>query len=485
MIVSQVMMAGLLVQWLRTQWQDEKESFQKEINQQFKECVNQVIDSMLIKHLIVPVLNDSSVNEDHIFFKFNKRIHPGDKKLNQRVTAIYNNNGGNNQAVLTISMPDSGKAAQKEDITFSSYDSAEKKILLRSVKLIIRQTEDSTGKWSQFNHLISTVPDTSLLKKLFENKLGRNGDKYDIRWISDSFRNRSDNKGSVLYLRNDLFEMPFYAEVMHFNKFIVKGIFAQILFALVLILFTGAAFFFTYRSLIKQEALNKIRNDFISNISHELKTPVSTVSVALEALKNFDRMKDTVKSDEYLDIAFNEMKRLDQLISQVLNTSILEDQNQFLNPEETDLVSLINDILRSMQVRFSQAGAKVEFNPEPEVSLLNLDKLHIQGVLINLLDNSLKYCTINPTIKITVEEKPLTVLLTIRDNGPGIPEEYISRVFEKFFRVPKGDVHNVKGYGLGLSYAKLVMKHHSGKIIVNNNKEGGCEFTLTFPVLHR
>jgi signal transduction histidine kinase len=267
---------------------------------------------------------------------------------------------------------------------------------------------------------------------------------------------------------------------MHYQGVILKSILAQIMFALVLLISTGAAFFFTYRNLRKQEALNTLRNDFINNISHELKTPVSTVSVALEALKTFDRKNDPSKSDEYLDIAFSEMKRLDQLISQILNTSILEDNAGYLKPEEADLISLTKDVLNSMQVRFDQKKAKIEFIASADKIILKLDKLHIQGVLINILDNSLKYCRDNPEIRVTLEQGKSSEYLRISDNGPGIPKEYLSKVFDKFFRVPKGDIHNIKGYGLGLSFADLVMKNHSGSISVMNKKEGGCEFTLIF-----
>jgi signal transduction histidine kinase len=353
-------------------------------------------------------------------------------------------------------------------------------MLLRSVKLIIKQTGDSAGKLNRLNHIIAGIPDTSLLKKLFEGKLRGEGKRFDIEWISSHVKNNSDLGGPVMYFKTDFFEKPLGVKILHYHKIILGRISPQILFALVLLLSTAAAFYFTYKSLKKQETLNSLRNDFISNISHELKTPVSTVSVALEALRNFDRKLDPAKSREYLDIAFNEMKRLDKLISQVLNTSILEDHGEYLNPEETDIVDLTREVLDSMQARFVSKGAKTDFLSDQEPIYLKLDRLHIHGVLINLLDNCLKYCQEDPVINIAIRSDQSSVILTIGDNGPGIPKEYISRVFDKFFRVPKGDIHNIKGYGLGLSFAELVMKHHSGSISVRNKEEGGCEFSLTF-----
>lgn len=480
MIISQIMLTGLVVQWLRSQWKTEKEVFQKDINLKFIATVDQVMDSMLVKHLITPVLRDSSINEDH-FLRFAQKVPPGGPTDEHRITAYINDTTGPKQTMVTISMPDSGNSIGKQDVAFSTYDSNEKKLLLRSVKLIIRHTGgDSIGKWRQFNHLIATEPDTILLKKLFENKLGKTA-KFNIIWISDSVKTKSDIRSPVMFFKSNLFEKPMHVEITHYQGDILKNITAEILFALSLLLITASAFFFTYRSLKKQETLNILRNDFVSNISHELKTPVATVSVALDALKNFDRINDRAKSDEYLNIAFNEMKRLDQLISQVLNTSVLEEKAEFLKLESVDIVILIRDVLNSMTLRFEEKDAKVQFNTGLQSCFLDLDKLHIYGVLINLLDNSLKYSDGKPYINIALEQQPSSVVVSISDNGPGIPKEYLSRVFDKFFRVPKGDIHDIKGYGLGLSFAKLVMEQHSGSVSVRNKKTGGCEFTLTFP----
>jgi signal transduction histidine kinase len=483
MIVSQVMLTGLVFQWLMSQWQDKKESFEKEINAEFRESVNQVLDSMLVKHLIVPVLNDSvSFPENRIF---SRRSEDSNNKKGQHLTAFYNSTGGDKKTIVTISLGDSTKRLPDANIAFGTYDSTEKKMLLRSVRLIIKQTGDTTQERSHFNHLVSAVPDTILLKSIVDNKFRKPGYKLNIRWFSDSISEKTQKNSSSLYFESYLLDKPFGAEINHFHNILIKEILPQILFAFILLLFTGTAFIFTWISLRKMEKLNTLRNDFISNISHELKTPVSTVSVALEALKNFDRIKDPAKSHEYLDIAGKEMKRLDLLITQVLDTSSLEGHNQFLKTEGTDIVSLTREVINSMEARFLLQNAKIKFETNVISCILDLDRLHIQGVIINLLDNSLKYGIENPEILISIDETANSVLLGISDNGPGIPEEFISKVFEKFFRVPKGDLHNVKGYGLGLSFADLVMKLHGGTISVRNLNETGCEFTLNFPKIKR
>jgi two-component system phosphate regulon sensor histidine kinase PhoR len=160
---------------------------------------------------------------------------------------------------------------------------------------------------------------------------------------------------------------------------------------------------------------------------------------------------------------------------------MLEEHNQYLKPEKVNINLLVKEVISSMQQRFENAGASVLFKPEIDPLILDADKLHIQGVIINLLDNSLKYSGENPMIKITIAKGSSSVILKIADNGKGIPKEYHTRVFDKFFRVPMGNIHDIKGYGLGLSYAKLVMEQHSGTISVRNLNESGCEFILIFP----
>lgn len=484
MIISQVMLTGLLIQWLRSQWADEKELLQGELDRQFRESVDQVIDSMLVKHIIVPVLDDSSGAGDHLI-RFRKNIAGGSQTEGRHVTAIVKDTGSSDKAFITVAVPGPGPGpankSNGDQLYLNLYDSAEKNILLRSVKLIINTTGDSTGKSRPFRHIINQVPDTVLLKELFENRVANSGTKLTIHWNSDTSAASPGSEKQIMIFRGNFFERPFNAEIMNFGKIIFKGVLPQMLFAFVLLIVTAAAFFFTWRSLKRMEVMNNLRNDFVNNISHELKTPVSTVTIALEALQTYDRLKDPVKAEEYLSIALKEIRRLALLISQVLDVSLFGEQKDFLNPEPADLDEIIAETLVTIRGRLEQCGAEVIFENSGGPSIINLDRLHVQGVILNLLDNSLKYAQVHPVIRITTAKTAGFIVVSIKDNGPGIPQEYIGRIFERFFRIPAGNRHNVKGYGLGLSYAELVMKQHSGSISVRNNSEGGCEFILSFP----
>ena len=303
-----------------------------------------------------------------------------------------------------------------------------------------------------------------------------------MEWISnkgDSINIFTDKKG--ILLPSNLFEISYVAKINQYQSYLLLAVVPQLLFALLLLLITTAAFRISYIFIKKQQKLITIKNEFISNITHELKTPVSTVKVALEALMDFDMKKDPKVVNDYLEMSLLEMNRLDLLISKVLNNSVLENGKHMFSPEETSLKNLIEEAIQSMQYRLSKNEANIQFNCGQEDINANLDKIHIQGVLINLIDNSLKYAGENPQISIKLFNAGNDHIIEIKDNGPGIPEEYLDKVFEKFFRVPTGDKHNVKGYGLGLNYAKLVIKHHQGSIKVKNLSEGGCLFILRIP----
>jgi signal transduction histidine kinase len=271
-------------------------------------------------------------------------------------------------------------------------------------------------------------------------------------------------------------------EVKQTFPYLIRRIGTQVLFALILLLLTGSAFFFTNRSLKRQVIMNGLRNDFVSNITHELKTPVSTVKVALEALKTFDKVNNPAITMEYLDMAGQEMNRLDQLINKVLDQSMIGEQKEIIQPRLADLKELTRQALFTLQPRLTDRNASVRIEEAGGMAEVMVDPLHYQGIIINLIDNSLKYGVDIPEIAIRLWQEKGSARVEVSDNGPGIPPEYLGRVFDKFFRVPAGNTHNIKGYGLGLSFAALVMKQHGGSISVRNLESGGCAFTLRFPV---
>jgi two-component system phosphate regulon sensor histidine kinase PhoR len=266
------------------------------------------------------------------------------------------------------------------------------------------------------------------------------------------------------------------------NPVVLQKMWPQLLFSVMLVGLTALSFMLLLRSLIQQRKLAKIKNDFISNITHELKTPIATVSVAIEALRNFDALHDPERTKEYLAISSNELQRLSFLVDKVLKLSMFEKHQVELKEEPVDLAVLVKEVVGSMKLQFEKYRAQVNVQLQGYQYGITADRLHITSVLFNLLDNALKYSKENPSIRIDLKDETEQIFLLVTDNGIGIPPEYHKKIFDKFFRVPSGDnTHNVKGYGLGLSYVSYVIQRHYGSIEVESQPGIGSRFIIKLP----
>lgn len=269
--------------------------------------------------------------------------------------------------------------------------------------------------------------------------------------------------------------------VTGYQPYLLKKIIPQILFSLVLFCSIVAAFLSIYQNLRRQQRLTALKNDFISNITHELKTPITTVGVAIEALSNFNALKNPERTQEYLQISKHELHRLSILVDKVLKMSLFEQKEPELKLEPLNLKNLIQDILASFQLQFDRKAAQVNFNTSGSDFNLTADKTHLTSVVYNLVDNALKYSQQSPQIQIQLIAQNEALQMSVQDNGIGIEADYLNKIFDKFFRVPTGNSHNVKGHGLGLSYVASVVNQHNGKIEVQSTLGEGSNFTLYFP----
>lgn len=262
---------------------------------------------------------------------------------------------------------------------------------------------------------------------------------------------------------------------------ILKKISMQLVLSALLIALTTISFVFIYRNLVAQRRLTSIKNEFIGNITHELKTPIATVSVAIEAMKNFNALQSPERTKEYLGIAGQELNRLSLLVDKVLRLSMFEKQQVELKYEWFNVKELVQEVMDSMQLQFQKFGATVKLESEGNDFTMMADRMHITSVVYNLLDNALKYSKDNPEIEVYITGKEQEMVLLFKDNGIGIPASYKDKIFDKFFRVPNGDKHNVKGYGLGLSYVAHIIEEHKGTIAVESEEGKGTTFIIKLP----
>ncbi|SFQ02038.1 sensor histidine kinase [Hymenobacter arizonensis] len=249
--------------------------------------------------------------------------------------------------------------------------------------------------------------------------------------------------------------------------------------SVLLLALTTGCFWLMLSTILKQKKLSDVKNDFINNMTHELKTPLATVSAAVEALQNFGALNDPVKTQTYLSISRTELQRLSDLVEKVLNIAVDERQQLELTPESVRPAELVAEIVARHQL---QASKPVKFDIEvgPAASVL-FDRLHMGNVINNLIDNAIKYSREAVTITIRGRQEATGWHLSVADDGPGIEPGYQEAIFDRFFRVPTGNLHNVKGFGLGLYYVRQVVERHGGHIDVRSGLGRGSEFSLWIP----
>ena len=202
--------------------------------------------------------------------------------------------------------------------------------------------------------------------------------------------------------------------------------------------------------------------------------------MAIEALKNFNAIQDQKRTSEYLDISQNELQRLGLLVDKVLKLSMFENRQMVVTPELLNLGDVVNEVINSLRLQAEKQHADIEVNLAGNLNTRG-DRMHLQSVVFNLLDNALKYSRDNVKISVDLKEDGDNLLLRVSDNGIGIPPHYQKKIFDKFFRVPAGDTHNAKGHGLGLSYVSQVIRQHNGSILVESNEGEGSIFTVSLP----
>jgi two-component system phosphate regulon sensor histidine kinase PhoR len=234
--------------------------------------------------------------------------------------------------------------------------------------------------------------------------------------------------------------------------------------------------------MMKQKKISEVKTDFINNMSHEFKTPLATISVATDALSNDKISTNSEKVKYYSGLIKQENLRMKKQVENVLNMSKLERNEVKLFLKETNVRELIKDITRSFRLIVEERKGILieEFNADKY--LVNIDEFHLSNALINLLDNANKYSPNTPEIKISTRNEGSWYVIEISDKGMGMEQHNRTKIFEKFFREETGNIHNVKGQGLGLSYVKKIIELHHGQVIVESEKDKGSTFTLKLPM---
>jgi len=439
MAVTQLLLTAFVAYWLRTQYQSSREMLEKELSGYYVNTYDELIDTLLFKSYVNPALKG-------------KRI-------------------------ITVNLrPDQDSTFTDNDSIFAIRKTED--IILRSVRLIVSQSEDSSGAIKSHIATDALNIDSAAFDRRFQGKLNDAGMRFGFSWNTADSCSVSGEAGKTIIMKPLPGSRLPDGSVSGYSGYLMLTILPQMIFGLLLVLLSAMAFLLAYRSLRDHAVLNNLRNEFIGNMTHELKTPVATLRVALEALGRYNLRNEPIVLDEYLRLASHETARLEELINRVLDHSLLESNSQMANMSEIDINALVSEAVDLMKIRLTEGS--VTFTRTPEEVMVICDRLYLKSVVLNLIDNSLKYCDKVPEVKVSITKEGKHAEIEVSDNGPGIPEEYHDRIFEKFFRLPSGNIHNVKGYGLGLSFASLVVKLHGGTIRIKNHAQG-CSFVIKLP----
>ena len=254
-------------------------------------------------------------------------------------------------------------------------------------------------------------------------------------------------------------------------------------FSSVVLLLVIVFFAYTLFVILKQKRLSEIQKDFINNMTHEFKTPIATIAVSTEVLKDPEIVHQPERLFNYMTIIEKENTRLKQQVERVLQMARLDKEDIGLKKENLSIHNIIQESLRHTSVSLQEKKGSVGLELSAEEAEIEGDKLHLTNVFNNLFDNAIKYCKTNPSLVVRTINENGGIAVEVEDNGIGIALENQKRVFQKFYRVPTGNLHDVKGFGLGLSYVKTVVDAHRGKISLRSELGKGSIFRIYFPVL--
>ncbi|MAX82450.1 MAG: hypothetical protein CL843_20010 [Crocinitomicaceae bacterium] len=294
----------------------------------------------------------------------------------------------------------------------------------------------------------------------------------------------SGKTSQVRLFPNDVVQDPYFLRITFPRQttFLLKNIWLVLTTSALLIISLGLIFYYSVNTIIYQKKSSEIKNDFINNMTHELKTPISTISLACEALKDPDIGKSQLMVERYIGMINDENKRLGLLVEEVLQSAVFDKGEFKLKLEELDINELVHSVADKMSIQIRERKGVIHEEINAQKSIVKVDKVHFSNVLNNLIDNANKYSKESPEITIETKNIDDFILIKIKDKGIGISKENQKRVFERLYRVPTGNVHDVKGFGLGLSYVKIIVERLGGNIELESQIGKGSTFKIYLPL---
>ncbi|MBE8713586.1 sensor histidine kinase [Sphingobacterium hungaricum] len=306
----------------------------------------------------------------------------------------------------------------------------------------------------------------------------------DMQSVPNLKKDDKLTKYSTSLFQSDVGRPPGQLAILFPNKSeIIRDTMGYMLFpmAALLILLIGA-FTYTLKIIFRQKKVSEMKTDFINNMTHEFKTPVATIMIASESLKDPEISADENRVNRLANIIYDENVRLGSHIERVLNIAKLEKETIKIERVNVHINDTVSDVLESMHLQLEKANGQLIIDLSAKEDLVTGDELHLSNVFFNLVDNAIKYSKENPIITVKTTNLKGKIIVSVSDNGMGMTKDQQEKIFDQFYRIPTGNIHNVKGFGLGLSYVSDIIKRLNGKIQVKSEKDKGTQFDVTFPL---
>lgn len=463
MIIVTVATIGLMViqvYWIRDAVKVKQAVFRGDVDQAMAEVVFN-LDRMRIEERLTKQRMQYIQQENLKLIRdsLNQLIFNGLENLNSQIDID----------VLLRSTDKANRALNQLSVTFSDVDAAS--FLLNKKELINSQIASALAKkkiYIDFEFgIYSPATYSMILQKTgkYPEELTKESYIYDLSPLGPAFG--YPNK-LLMFFPNE-------------KRYVLNQLWLLLFISIALFIVIILSFYFSIHTINLQKKLSVMKNDFINNMTHEFKTPISTISLACEALKDSDIKKSESLYDTYIGVIDTENKRLSSMAEQILQTAIMDKGQMNIKQTDLNIHDIIKKAVESKGIQLESKKGSLRSRllaTSPEVIG---DKIHLTNVIINLLDNAIKYNLTSPEIVVNTVNRNGSVLVRVQDNGIGISSMDQKKIFEKLYRVPTGNVHNFKGFGLGLNYVKTIVELHNGEVTVESELGKGSVFTIKLP----
>jgi two-component system phosphate regulon sensor histidine kinase PhoR len=429
------------------------------------------------------IYSNSIISENYDIFStfFDKKSDSLKIKnyTSKRKTQIFNNNSFDNSGIQNKINPD---VTIEKSGAIDILESAQFEIAYKDIAANYAIQDRVTSK--QLKDILTSELNEYGIKTPYEFNVYSNGLATKIKsdhFTFDKYATYSipvfiDNEGNNKYMLLVTFPQK--------KKFLFSEILAITILSIIFTLVIIIAYANALHQLIKQRQISEIKTDFINNMTHEFKTPIATINLALDAIKNPKVIDDKEKVFRYLQMIRDENKRMHAQVENVLRISKLEKKELDIAKESQDVQQIIEDAIDHVHLIIEDRQGKITTNFEAKRTTVLLNDVHFTNVIVNILDNAIKYSPEAPVIEISTENIKDFILIKVKDQGAGMNKVALKRIFEKFYREHTGDIHNVKGHGLGLAYVKRIVEDHNGQVFVESEKGKGSTFIIKVPLIN-